>query len=167
MRSVFPYFTNPFGPGCARPGTAGLVDKLIGNAFPIVEFVARNMTHIRRVSFYMKNVYDVSQRLTSLVPTVSPAAANTFVEITLPIAVIEAEDGSLSNRQVLSTDVLGWTVTLTDSAGTIYCDRHDLWTTAITATEMFRITLPSDAPSAILEADMKILFDYSIPAAVE
>lgn len=162
MRSVFPYFTNPFGHN-ARPGTAGLVDKFIGNAFPIVEFVARNMTHVRRVSHYMKNVYDASQRLTVVVPAIAPDTANNFVEVELPMVIIEDEAGAISNRQVRPEDVVGWTATLTDSNGNTYCDRHDLWTLSLTAEGVFQITLPPEANAVLLGAPMKILVDYIIP----
>lgn len=148
---------NPFG------SPAVLVDKLIGNAYKIVEYVARNMTHIRRASFYMKNIYDASQRLTKLVTAVSPDTDNSFIEIELPAVLIEGESGVVSSRTLRVQDVVGWTVILTDSNGVVYCDRHDLWTSNITVDGMFRITLPEDAPAVILEAPMKILIDFTIP----
>lgn len=154
MRSSF----DPFG------STSMIVDKLIGNAFGIVEFVAKNMTHVRRVSFYMKNIYDASSRLTKLVTLTGPDTAGTYVEVPLPAVIIEGEDGTTSSRQLLLADVLGLTTAMIDTNGDLQIETSGLWTTKVTAAGNLRVTLPGNAGSTVLERPMSILIDFVIPA---
>ncbi len=69
---------NPYAP----PNV--LVDTMIGNAFPIVEYVARNMTAVRRCSLYMASIYNAASRMTALLLGSSPEALGGLLVFDLP-----------------------------------------------------------------------------------
>ena len=155
MRSSY----DPFG------SCASIVDKLLGNAYGIVEFVAKNMTHVRRASFYMKNIYDASQRLVKVVEFTGPDTAGTYIEFNLPSVQIEGEDGSTTARQLLASDIVGWSSSMYDSNDIYRGGDQGLWTVQIQGMGgVVRVTLPGDADTDVLERPMKIMFNYTVPA---
>jgi len=155
MRSSF----DPLG------STALIIDKLIGNAFSIVEYVAKNMTHVRRASFYMKNIYDASQRLTKLVSFTGPVAAGASVDVPLPDVVLENEEGVTSTATLLLANVVGWRVLLEGADGIIYAADSAMWTVQLRPTTGFYVTLNGAAPSNFLGRPMKLLIDFTLPSA--
>lgn len=156
MRSSF----DPFG-SCSL-----IVDKLIGNTYGIVEFVAKNMSHVRRASFYMKNIYDASQRLTKLVSLTGPATAGAFVDVALPTVQIEDELGTITERQVLLTNVTGWSALLVQTDGVVINADSGLFDVKLLPNGYFRVSLPGGASSTVLECPITILLSYTIPDLV-
>jgi hypothetical protein len=152
MRSSF----DPLG------STALIIDKLIGNAYSIVEYVAKNMTHVRRASFYMKNIYDASQRLTKLVPFTSPAIAGASVDVPLPNIILESEEGVTSTATLLLTNVVGWRVLLEGADGIIYAADSAMWTVQLHPVTGFHVTLADSAPPNFLGRPMKLLVDFTV-----
>ena len=151
---------DPFG-SCAQ-----IVDKLLGNAYGIVEFVAKNMDHVRKASFYMKNIYDASQRFTTVFEFTGPDTAGTTVTLSLPEVLVEDEAGVTSARQLTSTDIISWTTTMNIADGTNINGDEKLWTARVIDTaNSVVVALPLDADTDVLERPMKIMLHYTIPAA--
>ena len=144
---------------------APLVDSMIGNAYKIVEFVARNMTHVRRTSFYMKNIYDASQRLTKLVEFTGPTIAGASVDVALPDVVLESEEGVISTSTLLLANVVGWRVLLTGADGIVYAADSGMWTVQLRPTTGFHVMLDGAATSNFLGRPMKLLIDFTLPSA--
>lgn len=154
MRSSF----DPFG-SCSM-----LIDKMIGNAYEIVEYVAKNMVHVRRASFYMKNIYDASQRLTKVIDLTGPATAGTYVDVELPTLQVESEDGTITYRPILYTDIVGWVAVLQQLDGTLVSESSALFSVKILNTNFVRITLPGGASGSVLSASVKVQISYTLPA---
>lgn len=154
MRSSF----DPFG------SDTMLIDKMIGNAYKIVEFVATNMAHVRRASFYMKNIYDASQRLTKLIELTGPATGGQFVDVALPEVQIEGEDGTVTARQILWTDVVGWSALLVQTDNTVVSEASGLFSVKLLNTGFMRVTLPGGAGASVLTRPVKLHLSYTIPA---
>ena len=151
---------DPFG-SCAQ-----IVDKLLGNAYGIVEFVAKNMDHVRKASFYMKNIYDASQRFTNVVEFLSPDTAGVGFTFSLPEVLVEDEAGVTSTRQLTSADIISWTTTMNLADGTNINGDEKLWTARIMDdANSVVVALPLDAEPEVLERPMKIMLHYTIPAA--
>lgn len=150
---------NPF----ASP--AVLIDKMIGNAYTIVEFVARNMNHIRRCSLYMRNIYDASQRMTTLVAATGPIEAGLFVDIPLPTIYVTSDTGAESARLLLPGHVNGWRITITGKDGFVYDEFSGMFHGVVLPTGFIRVTLDPGATLNFEEQPMKVLIDYSIPVA--
>lgn len=154
MRSSF----DPYG------SDTTLIDKMIGNAYKIVEFVATNMVHVRRASFYMKNIYDASQRLTKLVELTGPTAGGLSVDVALPAVQIEGEDGTTTTRQILWTDVVGWSALLVQTDNTVISEASGLFSVKLLNTGYLRVSLPGGAGASVLTRPVKLHLSYKIPA---
>lgn len=155
MRSSF----DPFG------SDTTLIDKMIGNAYKIVEFVATNMVHVRRASFYMKNIYDASQRLTKLIEATGPATAGASVDVPLPAVQIEDEEGNTTSRQITPADVVGWSALLVQTDGTAISEGSGLFSVKLLTTNFIRVSLPGGAGLTVLNRPVKLHLSYTIPAA--
>lgn len=150
---------NPF----ASP--AVLIDKLIGNAYAIVEYVARNMNHIRRCSLYMRNIYDASQRMTTLVETTMPLVAGDYVDVPLPVVYVTNDAGVTSERLMLPGNINGWRITVRALNEQIIDEiGSGAFFGVILPTGYMRLTADLTATSNVLGRPAKILFDHSIPA---
>lgn len=150
---------NPF----ASP--AVLIDKMIGNAYSIVEFVARNMNHIRRCSLYMRNIYDASQRMTTVVGVTGPLEAGLFVDIPLPTIFITTDTGGEMSRTLQPSHVNGWRITLKGKDEFIYDEFSGMFHGVILPTGFLRVALDPGATENFEGQPIKVLFDYSIPLA--
>jgi hypothetical protein len=152
MRSSF----DPLG------STTLIIDKLIGNAYSIVEYVAKNMTHVRRASFYMKNIYDASQRLTKLVSFTSPTTAGASVDVPLPDVVLENEEGITSSITLLPTNIIGWRVLLEGADGILYAADSRMWIVQLRPTTGFHVVLDNAASVNFLSRPMRLLIDFTV-----
>lgn len=135
---------DPFG------GTTPLVDRLIGNAFEVVKYVAQYVKEIRYVAFNMEHVYNVSRNLYEHIFLVQPIIAlDSVVEIDLPVDVTPAM-------------IINSSVNVLTAAGAIYGPSATTFTWIITGGKLV-VTIPVDAPPAFVGADIRWLINWQSP----
>ncbi len=148
---------NPYAP----PNV--LVDTMIGNAFPIVEYVARNMTAVRRCSLYMASIYNAASRMTALLLGSSPEALGGLLVFDLPSYTVTDDTGATTTKPILPSQVNGWKAIMELADGSLV-EANGNWVIAINADGKMVFSLASDAPAGYVDRPIRIQLDYSLPA---
>lgn len=138
---------DPFG------GADTFVDKMIGNAYEVVKFVARYVNEIRYVAFNMEYIYRVSQNIYENILLTQPinALGATF-EINLP-------------EGITPLMVINSSVTVQTTAGTIYGPSADTFSWIIEDGKL-RVTVPLGAPAGMVGADIRWLLNWQSPVQI-
>lgn len=131
-------------------GTTPATDKLIGDAFPMVEAVARRINEIAYVVANMDAIVKVAQGLeaetSSLVlGTMGPLSAPTVLN--LPTGVAPSN--------IRSSDTC-----IVTSGGDVYTEGSDVFTCRITAGQL-RVEAKPGAPSSLLGAQVRWRLTHS------
>lgn len=135
---------DPFG------GADTFVDKMIGNAYEVVKFVARYVKEIRYVAFNMEHIYRVSQNIYENILLTQPInALGTTFEIALP-------------EGVTPSMVINSSVTVQTTAGTIYGPSADTFSWIIENNKL-KVTVPLGAPAGMVGADIRWLLNWQSP----
>lgn len=130
-------------------GHTGLVDKMIGSAYDVVKFVARNLSVIRYVASNMETIYEVGQNLkTGGLVLGMTGLANETVSLALPEGVTPA--------MILTSSVIVET-----AAGDLYGTDSGYVTASIQAGAL-RVYLASNAPVAIQNAVFRWYITYGV-----
>ena len=138
---------DPFG------GADTFVDKMIGNAYEVVKFVARYIKEIRYVAFNMEHIYRVSQKTyENILLTQSINALGTTFEIEFP-------------EGVTPLMVINSAVTVHTIAGTIYGPSADTFSWIIEDGKL-KVTVPVDAPAGMVGADIRWLLNWQSPVQI-
>lgn len=138
---------DPFG------GADTFVDKMIGNAYEVVKFVARHVKEIRYVAFNMEHVYRVSQNLyENILLTKSINALGATFEIALP-------------EGVTPLMVINSSVTVQTIAGTIYGPSADTFSWIIENGKL-KVSVPIDAPVEMNGANIRWLLNWQSPVQI-
>ncbi len=138
---------DPFG------GADTFVDKMIGNAYEVVKFVARHVKEIRYVAFNMEHIYRVSQNIYENILLTKPinALGATF-EIDLPEGVIPLM-------------VINSSVTVQTIAGTIYGPSADTFSWIIEDNKL-KVTVSLSAPAGMVGANIRWLLNWQSPVQI-
>lgn len=135
---------DPFG------GADTFVEKMIGNAYEVVKFVARYVKEIRYVAFNMEHIYRVSQNIyKNVLLKQSINTLGTTFEINLP-------------EGVTPLMVINSSVTVQTIAGTIYGPSADTFSWIIEDGKL-KVTVPVDAPAGMVGADIRWLLNWESP----
>lgn len=138
---------DPFG------GADTFVDKMIGNAYEVVKFVARYVKEIRYVAFNMEHIYRVSQNIYENILLTQPinALGATF-EIALPVGVTPSM-------------VINSSVTVQTVAGIIYGPSADTFSWIIEDGKL-KVTVPLGAPAGMVGANIRWLLNWQSPVQI-
>lgn len=127
---------------------APLVDKLIGNAYEIVKYVAMNLTTIRYVAENMELVHQVGTNLKqTAVLNGTTGIAGATVSVALPTGVTAGQ-------------VIGSQVMIQTSEGDLYGDNSGHFTSNIQG-GMLRLTLGMSAPAGLQSASFRWFLTYT------
>lgn len=138
---------DPFG------GADTFVDKMIGNAYEVVKFVARYVKEIRYVAFNMEHIYRVSQNIYENILLTQPInALGTTFEIALP-------------EGVTPSMVINSSVTVQTTAGTIYGPSADTFSWIIEDNKL-KVTVPLGAPAGMVGANIRWLLNWQSPVQI-
>lgn len=141
---------NPFNP---EAGTNPLVDKLIGNAYDVVKYVAHYVKEIRYVALNMADVHRVSQGMYENVLLIATIEAlDTVVEIDLP-------------EGVTALMLINSSVNVVTPTGDIYGDHSGSFTWFITGGKL-QVTIPEGAPSDFIGSSIRWLLNWQSPIQV-
>lgn len=140
-------------PQDALGGADSFVDKMIGNAYEVVKYVARYVKEIRYVAFNMEHVYRVSQNLyENVLLKQSINALGTTFEIPLPTGVTPLM-------------VINSSVTVQTIDGTIYGPADNTFSWIIQDGKL-KVTVPVDAPAGMVGADIRWLLNWQSPVQI-
>lgn len=138
---------DPFG------GVDPLVDKLIGNAFQYVKYVAQYVKEIRYVALNMEHVYRVSRNMYhNYLQVKTLTALGSSYDILLPEGVTPA--------MVINSTVI---VKTTDNK--IYGASPANFSWVISGGKL-TVTVPGDAPAALVGGEIRWLLNWQSPLVI-
>lgn len=130
-------------------GHTGLIDKMIGNAYDVVKYVARHLDVIRYVATNMENIYVVATNLKRSVLVISETGlANTTKSVALPEGVTPA--------MVVASSVL-----VQDANGDLFGSDSGYFTASIQSGAL-RLFLKPDAPANLENAVIRWFLTYGV-----
>ncbi len=139
-------FLSPFG------GNTMLVDQLIGDAYPVVKFVADNMEDVKAVGSALR-ASTIGEPFLIQRALLSHGATGVLGST----VVIDFE-----NLDVELSGILGSLVRITGNDGFIYTEGSGIFTYKIDANGL-HLTLKADAPAGAAEAIVEWLLIYGEP----
>ena len=138
---------DPFG------GADPLVDKLIGNAYEYVKYVARYVKEIRYVALNMEHIYRVSRNMYHNVLQVATLTSlGSSYEIALPAGV--------TPLMIINSSVI---VKTTDNKIYGASPANFSW---VIADGKLTVTVPGDAPAALVGGQIRWLLNWQSPVVI-
>lgn len=135
-----------------KGGNASIVDRMIGNSYDVVKYVARYLKEIRYVAFNMEHIYRISQELRSNIKLKETITAlDTTYTIPLPSKV--------SPQKVLASHVL---VTTID--GEIYPEASNTFSWVI-KNGLLHVKVSDVAPQSFLGSEIRWFLTWESSAS--
>ena len=130
------------------------VDKLIGNAYEVVKYVARYVKTIRYVAFNMEHIHRVSNALfETIVIKKAILSLGTTIEINLPVG--------LSAGMIINTTVTAQTID-----GEVYPASPSTFSWKISNGKLVVEVSPM-APVALVNAELRWLLNWQSPVQIQ
>lgn len=130
-------------------GHASLVDKMIGNAYEVVRYVAKHLDMIRYVGSNMENIHEIATNLkTNGLVLGTVLGLNETASIAIPEGVSQAS--------ILSSSVM-----LVDLDGSLYGPDSGYFSASI-QTGALRVFLHPDAPLQLENAVVRWFLTYGV-----
>jgi hypothetical protein len=137
--------TNPFNPNLSGNG---LVDQMIGKSYEVIRTVYDNLSYIKTVALNLGAIRNAANNVHRSIALLTGQAENLgqTAYIALPSGILEES-------------ILDFNVLLTGSDFAIYGSGEGYFTTRVFDGN-FEVTLASDAPVVLIEADIHLTLSY-------
>jgi hypothetical protein len=128
-------------------GLSPYIDKLIGNSYETVKYVARYLKEIRYVAYNMSHIYNVSVKVVdNLLLSAEVTSLGSNHEIPLPVGITQAK-------------IQGSTVSIVDTVGNIYGPGESLFSWII-SNEKLIVSVSANAPPSFVGGKINWLINW-------